>query len=198
VYLAGPDVFLPDAQAQGENKKRICNSYGLEGVFPLDVEIAADSPGGPETGIRISQTNEGLIRSCAAVIANMTPFRGASADVGTAFEMGFARALGLAVFAYTNIREAFTERTNSALSNDVRRDEAGVLRDTHGMAIEEWNLMDNLMLEGGIRASGGSLVVEEAPAGETFTYLGGFQKCVRLAASILLGERGRGCPEPTR
>ena len=46
--------------------------------------------------------------------------------------------------------------------------------------------MDNLMLEGGVRASGGEMVVEAAPAGEELTYLGGFEKCVRLAAGVLL------------
>ena len=39
VYLAGPDVFLPDALAVGEAKKRLCADHGLEGVFPLDNPI---------------------------------------------------------------------------------------------------------------------------------------------------------------
>jgi hypothetical protein len=61
------------------------------------------------------------------------------------------------------------------------------------MAIEEWELADNLMLEGGIGASGGRFVVEAAPAGEMFTYLGAFETCVRLLAEDLMrphGERG--------
>ena len=36
VYLAGPDVFLPDAAAWLERKKAICAGVGLTGVSPLD------------------------------------------------------------------------------------------------------------------------------------------------------------------
>lgn len=186
VYLAGPEVFLPNAVLQGEKKKALCRANGLEGVFPLDADFPPEARPRKETAFRISAANEALIRSCAAVIANMTPFRGVSADVGTAYEMGFGRALGRVVFAYTNVSTAFTRRTELALGGCLGRDEKGCLRDSHGMAIEEWELMDNLMLEGGIHASGGTLVLEEAPEGEEFTYLGGFEKCVRLAASILL------------
>ena len=105
VYLAGPDVFLRDAVAQGARKKALCKQYGLEGVFPFDVEVQAGDGSRRDTGYRISEVNEGLIRSCAAMIANMTPFRGASADVGTAYEMGFGRALGLLVCSRTAIAE---------------------------------------------------------------------------------------------
>jgi nucleoside 2-deoxyribosyltransferase len=186
VYLAGPDVFLRDATLQGEKKKALCAACGLEGVFPLDVEIAVADRPRRETGLQISAANEGLIRSCVALIANMTPFRGPSADVGTAYEMGVGRAAGLFVFAYTNVAIPFTERTVLALGGCPERDEKGYLRDLRGMAVEEWDLVDNLMLEGGISASGGSLVVGDAPAGEEHTYLGNFEKCVRLAAKILL------------
>ena len=47
---------------------------------------------------KIAMRNETHIRSCQAVIANLTPFRGPSADVGTVYEVGFARALGLLIF----------------------------------------------------------------------------------------------------
>ncbi len=42
VYLAGPDVFLPDPHARGAALKRICARHGLTGVFPLDA--LADEP----------------------------------------------------------------------------------------------------------------------------------------------------------
>src|SRR5438067_177093 len=121
VYLAGPDVFLPNATLQGEKKKAVCQTYGLQGVFPLDAEIAAANKPRRETGLLISQANERLIRSCAALIANMTPFRGVSTDVGTAYEMGFGCALGLVVFAYSNIATPFAQRTSQALGASARR-----------------------------------------------------------------------------
>jgi nucleoside 2-deoxyribosyltransferase len=185
VYLAGPDVFLRDAIGQGEKKKTLCRRYGLEGVFPFDAEVEPGDRPRRDTAFLISAANEGLIRSCAVVIANITPFRGISADVGTAYEMGFGRAMGLLVFAYSNVPTPFTERTALALGSTARRDDSGSLRDSQDMAVEEWDLLDNLMLEGGVRASGAGLVVEEAPKGELFTYLGAFEKCVQLASSIL-------------
>ena len=178
-------MFLRDAVRHGEKKKALCGQCGLEGVHPLDAGFSADGPP-RETAFLISKANEELIRSCAAMIANMTPFRGVSADVGTAYEMGFGRALGLVVFAYTNVSVAFTQRTALTLGARTVQDEQGRRRDSHDMAVEEWGLMDNLMLEGGVYASGGKLVVDDAPAGEEFTYLGGFEKCVRLAAGVLL------------
>jgi nucleoside 2-deoxyribosyltransferase len=183
IYLAGPEVFLPDATIIGE-KKRLCDHYGLEGVFPLDMEVARENRPRRETGFLISEANEGLIRGCAGVIANLTPFRGISADVGTCYEMGLARGLGLVVYAYSNVDIPFAERTRLALGPDVQRGDDGSLRDGCGMAIEEWDLMDNLMLEGGVNGSGGRFVVEAAPKGEIFTYLGAFKTCVRLVSEF--------------
>ena len=42
VYLAGPDVFLPSAVALGQQKREVCAAHGLEGLFPLDADLALD------------------------------------------------------------------------------------------------------------------------------------------------------------
>ena len=42
IYLAGPEVFLPDATAFGRRKVEICAAHGLEGVFPLDNQLDLD------------------------------------------------------------------------------------------------------------------------------------------------------------
>ena len=36
IYLAGPDVFLPDALEIGRQKIDICRRHGLIGLYPLD------------------------------------------------------------------------------------------------------------------------------------------------------------------
>ena len=36
IYLAGPDVFLPDAIEVGRRKIEICARHGVTGVYPLD------------------------------------------------------------------------------------------------------------------------------------------------------------------
>ncbi len=184
VYLAGPEVFLSNAKEIGKNKKTLCIKHGFEGVFPLDVEVDVKDKSSRETGLCISSVNENLIKSCEIVIANITPFRGPSADVGTAYEMGFGHALEKKVFAYTNVAAPFTERTVKALSNQVNRGQNGKLRDSQGMFIEENGLTDNLMIDGCINANSKILVVEEAPAEQLFTYLGGFEKCLKTAKEM--------------
>jgi nucleoside 2-deoxyribosyltransferase len=184
VYLAGPEVFLANAKEVGEQKKRLCSKYGFEGVFPLDNEVDSAEKTPREIGFCISALNEGLIRTCEFVVADLTPFRGPSADVGTVFEVGFAHGLGKKVFAYTNVAEGFTERTTKALNSKVYRASDGKLRDTHGMFIEENGLMDNLMLDGSVHVSTGGLVIEEAPKDQLFTWLGGFERCLQKAKNM--------------
>ena len=185
IYLAGPEVFLVNAKETGEQKKELCKKYGFEGVFPIDVEVETKGKAPKEVGLCISEINEDLIKSCKIVIANITPFRGPSADVGTAYEMGFAHALGKLVLAYTNMALPFTERTIEALNDQVNRSDDGRLRDPKGMFIEENRLTDNLMIDGCINANSKLLVVEDAPVGQLYTYLGGFEKCLVAAQKML-------------
>jgi nucleoside 2-deoxyribosyltransferase len=185
IYLAGPEVFLTNAKEIGEHKKVLCRKYGFEGVFPLDNEVDTNDKSPREIGLCISEVNEGLIKSCDILIANITPFRGPSADVGTAYEMGFAHALGKQVFAYTNVAVPFTERTIKAVNAEVNRGDDGKLRDAQGMFIEEVDLTDNLMIDGCIYASTKRLVIEEASADQLFTYPGGFEKCLRAAREMI-------------
>ena len=185
IYLAGPEVFLVNAKETGEQKKELCKKYGFEGVFPIDVEVETKGKAPKEVGLCISEINEDLIKSCKIVIANITPFRGPSADVGTAYEMGFAHALGKLVLAYTNVALSFTERTIEALNDQVNRSDDGRLRDPKGMFIEENRLTDNLMIDGCINANSKLLVVEDAPVGQLYTYLGGFEKCLVAAKKML-------------
>jgi len=125
VYLAGPDVFLPDPGAWLERKKAICAGYGLIGISPLDA--LAQEPASWEAlpdWQRIALRNEAHIRSCSGIIANLTPFRGPSADVGTVYEVGFARGLGLKVFGYATVTDAFLDRTLDSVGGG-RRDADG-------------------------------------------------------------------------
>ena len=50
----------------------------------------------------IRLANEAMIARCDALIANLSPFRGNEPDCGTAYECGFARALGKPVLNYTD------------------------------------------------------------------------------------------------
>lgn len=59
IYLAGPEVFFPNALEQGAEKKRLCCEHGFEGVYPLDnVVDGAERLAPQELARRISHANE--------------------------------------------------------------------------------------------------------------------------------------------
>ena len=45
IYLAGPEVFLPEAKKIGQAKKALCAEYGFEGLFPFDNEVPQSGSG---------------------------------------------------------------------------------------------------------------------------------------------------------
>jgi nucleoside 2-deoxyribosyltransferase len=183
VYLAGPDVFFPDAAAWMERKKAICAGHGLIGVSPLDEMAEPPAWAGFPLWRRIALRNEAHIRGCAAIVANLTPFRGPSADVGTVYEIGFARGLGLKVFGYATVATGFLDRTLSSIGGG-RQDTDGSWRDPDGLLVEQFGLFDNLMIEGGISESGGTLVRDERDRWNDLTV---FERCVRVAAEAIHG-----------
>lgn len=134
VYLAGPDVFYPDVTERAARLKDTCLHYGFEGVFPLDSGLQLISPiAREENGFLIYEANIKLIRSCQAILANMNPFRGPSLDAGTAFEIGYGRALGLDVVGYVERRTLYKDR---------------VVPD--GLMVEDFGMVDNLMLHAAV------------------------------------------------
>ena len=180
VYLAGPDVFLPDPLARAAAQKRICAKHGLIGVSPLDP--LADEPAAwadLPAPHRIARRNEAHIRGARAVLANLTPFRGPSADCGTVYEVGFARALGLPVFGYTYAADDYAARVRTA---------PGEACDADGMAIEDFGLADNLMVACGIEACGGGFIcVPDHP----WRSMAAFKRATAQAGSALVAAR---CP----
>ena len=177
VYLAGPDVFLPDAAAFGARKKDLCATYGLAGLFPLDNSIPA---GTADVGGAIYRANIALIERADCGILNLTPFHGPSADVGTVFELGMLVALGKPVFAYTNEDDDLIGRLkiDPGLTYDARR---GDWRDRFGMAAEDFGNADNLMIDASLATQGRTIHRRAvAPAGR-FTDLDGFLACLAEA-----------------
>src|SRR3954463_14495620 len=86
IYLAGPDVFLPDAVEIGRRKAAVCAAHGLTGLYPLDnsIDLAA-----PASSRQIFCGNEAMMDQADAIIANPPPFRGAGPDPGTVYELGY-------------------------------------------------------------------------------------------------------------
>jgi nucleoside 2-deoxyribosyltransferase len=104
IYLAGPDVFRPDVLAWAETARAICRRHGFEPLLPVD-----HSETSPD---RIFQANLDLIRKAQIVVANLDPFRGSEPDPGTAFELGYALALGKKICGYVSRTTCFRTSRN--------------------------------------------------------------------------------------
>ncbi|WP_246068854.1 nucleoside 2-deoxyribosyltransferase [Ferrovibrio terrae] len=83
----------------------------------------------------IKQANVGLIRRCDAVVANVSPFRGPNMDPGTAWEIGFAEALGKPVLLWSETPVLLAERTPGNGNTDP-----------DGWMVENFGLAENLMI----------------------------------------------------
>lgn len=182
VYLAGPEVFFPDAVEQGREKKRICAKYGFEGIYPLDNEIADGASLTPEARARaISHGNERLMRSADLIVANCTPFRSVSMDAGTAYEIGFMRALGKPVFGYSNVAAPYAARVTAT---PAAAQEAWC-QETRRAGIEDFGLSENLMIAIAVLDTAGHFVVREDSPDRVLSDLAAFRDCLALARRVL-------------
>jgi nucleoside 2-deoxyribosyltransferase len=101
-------------------------------------------------------------------------------DAGTAFEVGFMRALGRPVLGYTNVTADYRARA------EVYRSAPPPLPDfDHPEAeIEDFDGAENLMIEVAIIASGSAVVRTAIPPGEEMRDLAGFEACLAQAVRI--------------
>jgi len=137
IYLAGPDVFRPDALSWAEEARRQCAAAGHLALVPLD--------GVETTAAGIYHANIELIRAADAVLANLNPFRGCEPDSGTCVEVGFALALGKPVIGYLGDGLTTVERV-AALRGPLRSGDNGRPLDRDGLHVEDFGLPLNLML----------------------------------------------------
>ncbi len=178
-YLAGPDVFLPNAVAHGQRKIDICARYGIHGRAPLNESIPGLGEMPPEQAWwAIYRKDISMMEACDIVIANLTPFRGASADSGTLLEVGWFLGRGRPIFAYSNTATGFAARS--------RHQTAAIPDPVPGLATEGFGLSDNLMIEGAVMDGSGARVMLPATAQDLpFDSLTVFEACVAVAAERL-------------
>jgi nucleoside 2-deoxyribosyltransferase len=147
LYLAGPDLWFPSAHAHAQRKRALCEEAGFTGVTCIDGVLTETEPS-EAMAREIYADNIARIRHCDALVANLTPWRGPGCDPGTAFEAGFASALGKPVFAYMNVtlEDEADHRDRVDLAFGAERGEDGRWRDHLGCEIEDFGLPENLML----------------------------------------------------
>jgi nucleoside 2-deoxyribosyltransferase len=185
IYLAGPDVFLPDAVELGRRKVELCGRYGLIGLYPLDNAIDTAAP---DASLQIFRGNQTMMIEADAIIANLTPFRGPGADTGTVYELGYMAGRGKLCLGYTNDPSPYADRVRQftqVTSHD------GGLTDALGLIVEDFGLSDNLMMIHALDLHGCALVTPRQAPADIWHDLTGFEACVRMAAEHLTAPHAR-------
>lgn len=176
-YLAGPDVFLPNPRAHALRKIEICARHGIVGRTPLNEDLAR-TPDMSDEGFAMAlfRKDVAMMEGCDIVIANLTPFRGASADAGTLVELGWFLGRGRPIFGYTNCAVPFSQRSRVLLE--------AVPDPLPGIVVGGFGLPDNLMIAGAVLVGGGARMVSP-PDGvdRAFDALDVFELCVANAAA---------------
>jgi nucleoside 2-deoxyribosyltransferase len=181
-YLAGPDVFLPDAIAILTAKVAMATEYGFKALIPGDDHMQARvAAAAPIPSSAIYAANVATMKQADFGILNLTPFRGISADVGTVFELGLLTGLGKPVFGYTNVAADYLDRIWLKMKQGEGVGLSAKWVDDHACGIENYQNADNLMIDGALGATGG-MVREETALPMLFQNLEGFRACLEVAA----------------
>jgi len=175
VYLAGPMVFLSDAERVFGIMKNILKNHGIRGVAPVDNQsnLKGVRPG-RELHKSIYHADVEIMNSVDGGIFDVSPFRrGTEMDAGTAFEIGYCRCLGIPMTGWTTqpllYPEYVTEYVKERFGQNVTKDaesspgaKSGVIRDPDGVLVHSAGLYQNLMIQMAIEASGGSVYADSS------------------------------------
>src|ERR1700688_1518789 len=169
-YLAGPDVFLPNAVEHAARKVAICQRFGFRGLPPLnqDVETVANEL---KAWQAIFEKDVAMMERSDIIIANLTPFAGASADFGTLIEVGWFLGRGKPIFGYSNSSENFESRMRRQLAAEHTE-----------FGIEGFHLPDNLMIVGAVQSGGYPVFLPTDGKTRGLDSLDVFEACVEAAA----------------
>ena len=173
VYLAGPMVFEPDPSAVFARMKAICASCGVTGVTPLDNQVGLETllPGKPLLQ-RIVRADIALMDTLEAGVFCLDGFRrGPEMDAGTAFEIGYMKALGKPIAGWTCDPRPYPDKV-AGFFRDVFRESlvrtranpaggtSGALRDPDGILVHSDGCVQNAMVHVGIELAGGDVVAD--------------------------------------
>ncbi len=147
VYLAGPDVFEPDARARYAKLSILAEANGLQAIVPMDAEgepaRADEAPA--QAAQRIFLANIARLDAADGMVANLADFRGCEPDSGTVFEVGYAVACGIPVVGYGVPAAEYSARVAAYMPTVCGAD--GTLREqATGREVENFGQPLNLML----------------------------------------------------
>jgi nucleoside 2-deoxyribosyltransferase len=148
VFLAGPDIWYPNAAEHLRRRKALCVEAGLTAISPPLGE-AAEERQDTEIAARLIYADAlSALRGADALIANFSPWRGVHCDPTAAFLAGFAAALQKPVMGYMNIvdEDDGDARGRIEAMFGASSDVDGRWRDDQDCVIEDLGLPETLML----------------------------------------------------
>ncbi|CAJ1025370.1 Nucleoside 2-deoxyribosyltransferase, putative [Leishmania lindenbergi] len=128
IYIAGPAVFhLDHGDAYYTKVRALLKEKGVVPLIPVDNTVSG--------ALNIRNSNLEMIQACDAVIADLSPFRTKEPDCGTAFELGYAAALGKVLLTFSTDTRSMVEKYGGQMAE--------------GLSVEDFGLPFNLMLHNG-------------------------------------------------
>jgi nucleoside 2-deoxyribosyltransferase len=191
IYLAGPTVFLPDPERIFDRMKAICRRHGLVGVSPLDNQIGLEGLA-PDRDLlrRIVRADLELMDRLDGGVFCLDGFRRSpEMDPGTAFEVGYMRALNKPIAGWTSDGRDYPAKVAAYFSDTFGQMLAGTAagatggtsgtsRDPDGILVHSAGCLQNAMIDCGIESAGGAVFAD--PAWDV-----AFDQAVRLLAGLL-------------
>ena len=156
LYLAGPEVFLPNALEHAELQRRLCRAYGFDPLHPLDNSVDLTSQD-LAAAMRIYTADIEQIRQCDLVVANCNGFRGVCMDDGTAYELGYGNALNKPSYGYLRELTPLVRRTIRDYPCRPYKDGVDIDREGYLVA-DAFGTSINLMMQCGMLFRHGALV----------------------------------------
>jgi len=166
-------VFERDPAAVFDRMKTLCLGFGVAGVAPLDNQTGLEGiTPGKDLLKRIVRADIALMDRLEAAVFCLDGFRrGPEMDPGTAFEVGYMKALGKPIAGWTRdprpypqrvadyFRATFGEGLTQSAAGRVGGT-SGLLRDPDGILVHSENCTQNAMVHVGIELAGGVVAAD--------------------------------------
>jgi nucleoside 2-deoxyribosyltransferase len=170
IYLAGPMVFYPDPEPAFRRMREICRRHGLVGVSPLDNQMGLKGLA-PDRDLlaRIVQADVELMDRLDGGLFCLDGFRRSpEMDPGTAFEIGYMRALGKPIVGWTRDPRDYPAKVLDYFENTfglrllaaepgAKGGSSGTMRDPDGILVHSQTCLQNAMIDIGIASAGGEV-----------------------------------------
>jgi nucleoside 2-deoxyribosyltransferase len=168
IYLAGPMVFYPDPEKTFHRMKAICRDHGLIGISPLDNQTGLEGIL-PDRALleKIVRADIELMDTLDGGLFCLDGFRRSpEMDPGTAFEVGYMRALRKPLAGWTSdprdypakLCDYFRDTFGLPLVNaepGAKGGTSGPMRDPDGILVHSQGCLQNAMIDIGIATVGG-------------------------------------------